>query len=327
MLDWRYYRERMFKGFHWPLFQIVVFLSVLGLMVISSASHGIHGNFAVKQLTWLGIAVLALFIVVWAGYRTFLNYAYAMYVLSILLLLTVMFLGAIRMGAQRWIHFGSFAFQPSEFAKVATILTLAQYLGERARNRYQTKRFLVAFLIVVFPMLLILEQPDLGTGMIFLPIFFCILFLWGVKLRYFITTLLLGSVSLPFFWMILKEYQKRRLLVFLNPNVDPLGAGYTVIQSKIAVGSGELLGKGFLHGTQNKLNFLPEHHTDFIFCVLAEEWGFLGSLCLILLFALLFMKMIQVVHRTNDTRARLIAAGIIAMIFFQIGRARVGKEC
>ncbi len=318
MIPIAYHKERLFKGFYWPLFRIVIFISLLGLVAIYSASKGSPSNYALKQLLWLGVAVLALLSVVWVGYRTLLSYAYAMYAFSIFLLLVAMFLGVIRLGAQRWLHLGPLIIQPSEFAKIATILTLAQYLGERARNRYQTKRFLVSFFIVAVPMMLILEQPDLGTGMIFLPILFCVLFLWGVRLRYLIITTSLGLVSLPIFWAVLKGYQKKRLLVFLNPNIDPLGAGYTAIQSKIAVGSGQLFGKGFLHGTQNNLNFLPEHHTDFIFCVVAEEWGFMGSLCLLLLFAFLFIKMIRVIERTHDTRARLIAAGVISMIFFHV---------
>ncbi len=313
-----YHKDRVFKGFYWPLFSVVVFISLLGIAAIYSASRGLPSNYAPKQCLWLAIAVISLFMTVWLGYRTLLSYAYVMYALSIVFLLLVMFLGAIHLGAQRWLHLGPLVIQPSEFSKIATILTLAQYLGERARNRYQTKRFLISFFIVAFPMLLILKQPDLGTALIFLPILFCILFLWGVRLRYLIITASLGLLSLPVFWAAMKGYQKKRLLVFLNPNVDPLGSGYTALQSKIAVGSGELLGKGYLHGTQNKLNFLPEHHTDFIFCVVAEEWGYIGAICLLLIFTLLFVKMIQVFQRTSDTRARLIAAGVISMIFFHV---------
>ena len=318
MFNLAYLKEKLFKGFYWPLFRLAVLMALVGLAVIYSASRGLSVNFAEKQFIWLGVAILALFTVVWLGYRTLLSYGYAMYALSIGLLLVVMLMGAVRLGAQRWIHFGPFAIQPSEFAKIATILTLAQYLGERAKNRYQTKRFLAAFFIVAFPMLLILKQPDLGTALIFLPIFFCMLLLWGVRLRYFVITGLMGASIMPVFWALLKGYQKKRLLVFMNPNVDPLGSGYTAIQSKIEVGSGELFGKGYLHGTQIKLNFLPEHHTDFIFCVIAEEWGFLGSLCLLLMFCLLFVKMIHVIQRTSDTRARLLATGIIAMVFFHV---------
>lgn len=318
MMSFSYIRDRLFKGFDWPLFRAAVFMSVVGLFAIYSAAKGPAGYFAGKQLIWLGIAILALWGVVWLGYRAFLSYAYPLYALAILLLLGVMFLGAIRLGAQRWIHLGPLAIQPSEFAKIATILALAQYLGERARNRYQTRRFLVSFLLVAFPMALIVEQPDLGTALIFLPILFCMLFLWGVRLRYLWITAGLGLISMPVFWLLLKEYQKKRLLVFLNPNIDPLGAGYTAIQSKIAVGSGELFGKGFFQGTQNRLDFLPERHTDFVFCVVAEEWGFLGSVCVLVLFSLLFVEMIRVIQRTTDTRARLIAAGVVSMVFFHV---------
>src|SRR3989338_7008767 len=204
MLSLEYLREKLFRGFYWPLFRLAVLMALIGLAVIYSASRGMATNFAEKQFIWLGVALLALFTVVWFGYRTFLSYGYAMYALSIGLLLVVMFMGAVRLGAQRWIHLGPFAIQPSEFAKIATILTLAQYRGERARNRYQTKRFLAAFFIVAFPMLLILEQPDLGTAIIFLPVLFCMLLMWGVRIRYFVIMALMGISTLPVFWTLLK---------------------------------------------------------------------------------------------------------------------------
>lgn len=318
MFNLYYWRERVLRDFHWPLFHLAVLISLVGVVAIYSASHEHVGNYAAKQLVWLTISVFALFAVVWLGYRRLLGYSYAFYTISIGLLLGVMVLGDARLGAQRWIEIGPFVLQPSEFAKVAVILTLAQYLGERARNRYQTKRFLVAFMLVAFPMVFILKQPDLGTTLIFIPILFCILFLWGVRLRYLVVTSLCALGSFPVFWMLLKEYQRSRLLVFLNPNIDPLGAGYTAVQSKIAVGAGQLLGKGYFQGTQNRLRFLPEHHTDFIFCVIAEEWGFVGVCLILLLFALLLLRMIRVIERTSDTRARLIAAGVVSMIFFQV---------
>jgi len=318
MFNGYYWKERVFRDFYWPLFFLAVLISLVGIVAIFSASHSHGANYAAKQLVWLAVSIFVLFAVVWIGYRRLLGYSYAFYFISVALLVGVIVLGEARLGAQRWIEIGPFVLQPSEFAKVAVILTLAQYLGERARNRYQTKRFLIAFMLVAFPMVFILKQPDLGTTLIFIPILFCVLFLWGVRLRYLIVTCLCAGMSLPVFWMLLKEYQKNRLLVFMNPNIDPLGAGYTALQSKIAVGAGQLFGKGFLQGTQNRLRFLPEHHTDFIFCVIAEEWGFMGTCLILLLFALLFLRMVRVIERTSDTRARLIAAGVVSMIFFQV---------
>lgn len=311
-------REKIFKRFYWQLFIMVCFLTVTGIFAIFSASQAEGGTFAVRQLQWFGISVLALFTVVWIGYRRLLGYAYVYYWLSVALLLYVMFSGATRLGATRWISLGPFALQPSELAKIAIIMALAHYLGENVMSRYQIRYFIAAFMMVAFPMALILKQPDLGTALIFLPILFCSLFLWGVHLRYLIITASCSLVSLPVFWTLLKGYQKNRILVFFNPNIDPLGAGYTAIQSKIAVGSGQLTGKGFLQGTQNKLNFLPEHHTDFIFCVIAEEWGFVGVCFFILCFTYLFIKMFRVIESTNDQRGKLMAAGIISMIFFQV---------
>jgi rod shape determining protein RodA len=313
-----YYKDRLFKGFHWRLLSAALAIATVGLVMIYSASRGLAYSYAARQAVWLALAIPILFTVVAIGYRKLLSFAYTFYAAAVALLILVMVLGETRLGAQRWLEIGPFSLQPSEFAKLATILALAQYLGERARNRYQMKRFFVAFFMVAFPMVLILRQPDLGTALIFLPILFCVLFLWGVRIRYLAVTLLCGLASLPVFWFLLRSYQKKRLLVFLNPDIDPLGAGYTAVQAKIAVGSGGLLGKGFLEGTQNRLHFLPEHHTDFIFCVAAEEWGFVGSLVILLLFALLFVRMLEVIERTSDTRARLIAAGIISMMFFHV---------
>jgi len=313
-----YFKERLFRGFSWSLFWTAALIAGFGVIAIFSASKGMPSNYALKQVMWLVIAHLALFAVVWVGYRRILGFSYAFYAFTLILLLYVIFMGATRFGAQRWIAIGPFALQPSELAKIATILTLAQYLGDRARNRYATTRFLAAFLIAAVPIGLIVRQPDLGTSLVFLPILFCILFVWGVKLRFLIMPALCALCSMPIFWMLLKPYQRNRILTFVNPDADPLGAGYTAIQSKIAVGSGGFVGKGFLHGTQNQLDFLPQHHTDFIFCVVAEEAGFLGTMLVLFLFALLFMGMLRVIERTTDVRGRLIATGIMAMTFFHV---------
>lgn len=310
--------RKLTRGFYWELFWCAVIVALAGVCFVFSAAYGEAQNLAFRQLVWFGIGLVALFVVVAIGYRSFLNVSYVLYGIAILLLLAVDLLGATRLGAQRWISVGGFGIQPSELCKLAMILTLAHYLGSRVSNLYQFRRFVGAFLLVSFPMLLIIKQPDLGTALIFMPILFVMLFMWGARFRYLLGSMALGLISLPVFWLFLKEYQRRRLLVFLNPNIDPLGSGYTAIQSKIAVGSGGLLGKGWLMGTQNRLNFLPEHHTDFIFCVIAEEWGFIGSLILIFLYGLLVWRSLAVIERTTDPPARLLASGIVAMIFFQI---------
>lgn len=308
----------IFKSFHWKLFLTSVAIGLVGLTTIYSADAHVTGQFAIKQLVWLGVAIGVMFFVFVIGYRPFLNMSYIFYVLALGLLGVVLVMGAIRSGAQRWISLGTIGIQPSEFAKMATILTLASFLESQKLIARRKRGLLAAFLLTFVPLIMIVKQPDLGTAMVFLPFLFCMLFVWGAKIRHLVTTVLLGLGALPFVWLNLREYQQRRILVFMNPNIDPLGSGYTAIQSKIAVGSGGLLGKGFLAGTQNKLAFLPEDHTDFIFGVLAEEWGFLGSLLLLFLYGILVWQMFSIVLRTTDLRARLLGTGIVSMFVFHI---------
>lgn len=318
MFSWRLIQDKLFRGFSWSLFSYAMILSVSGIYVIASAQKGLSVNFAEKQTVWLMISVLMMFLVVWIGYRKILSFCYSLYFISLILLFIVIVSGLIRSGSQRWIALGPFILQPSELAKIATVLVLAQYLGDRPVDRAQLMRFFVAILIALTPMAFILKQPDLGTSLVFIPILVSVLFLWGARIRYFLIIGLGALASLPIFWSFLHNYQKNRLLMFVNPYMDPLGAGYTAIQSKIAVGSGMLTGKGYMAGSQNQLDFLPQHHTDFIFAVVAEEFGYLGCLALFMVFMLLFFKIIQVMERTTEIRARLVAAGILAMISFHV---------
>ncbi len=308
----------LFKSFHWKLFIACVLIGLFGILNIYSADAHAGGQYAIKQFVWLVIAVGVMFVVYAVGYRPFLNVAYILYILALILLGIVLTIGAIRSGAQRWLHLGGFAIQPSEFTKLVTILTLASFLGSRKHLARGRSGLICAFLLTVVPLIMIVKQPDLGTAIIFLPILFCMVFIWGAKLRYLIGTILMGAVFSPIFWFSLREYQKRRLLVFINPDIDPLGSGYTAVQSRIAVGSGGFIGKGFLGGTQHLLAFLPEDHTDFIFGVLAEEWGFLGALLLLLLYAMMIWQMFSILNHTTDIKARLLATGIISMFVFHI---------
>ncbi|MBI4430487.1 MAG: rod shape-determining protein RodA [Candidatus Omnitrophica bacterium] len=309
---------KLFKLLHVKLFFFCLLIGLVGVLNIYSADAHAGGQFALKQLVWLSVAVGVMFVVYAIGYRPFLNAAFLLYLLAIALLGIVLVIGVIRGGAQRWIRFGPVGIQPSEFAKLVMILTLSSFLGSRKDLAKGKSGLVAAFLLTVIPLIMIVKQPDLGTALIFLPVLFCMLFVWGAKLRYLIGTVMLGGFFAPIFWFSLKEYQKRRLLVFINPDIDPLGAGYTAVQSKIAVGSGGLVGKGFLGGTQHLLAFLPEDHTDFIFGVLAEEWGFLGSILLLLLYVMIIWQMFSILEHTTDIKARLLATGIIAMFVFHI---------
>jgi len=276
-------------------------------------------HYALKQLMWLFFGVLIMMLAMLRGYKFFVDTSYIFYVISLLLLVAVGVVGTKVSGAQRWLTLGFFQLQPSELCKLATILTLAKYLGDKKVSQRQWLTVTSAFILTLIPLIFIVIQPDLGTSMIFVPILFCMLYLWGSRLRYLLVPFFLAVLSLPLIWnFLLKDYQKRRLLVFIDPNMDPLGAGYTAIQSKIAIGSGQFFGKGWREGTQNTLRFLPEHHTDFIFSVIGEEWGFVGGWVVICLFIIFLWKAIDVMHLTTDTSAKLLGVGIISMFFFQI---------
>ena len=309
---------RYFKEIHWPIFCLALLLAAVGVLEIYSASLGAGGDWAAKQVLWYFIGAAAFFLALTVGYRFFLNYSYILYVFTLLLLFWVAIFGDTYSGARRWITIGSFQIQPSEFCKIAVILALANFLAGRSALFEQKRSFASAIFFVGFPTLLVLKQPDLGSALVFVPILFAMIFLWGIRIRYLLALLLMGAASIPFLWHTLKPYQQKRILVFLNPKVDPIGASYTAIQSKIAVGSGGLFGKGWLGGTQTQLDFVPEHHTDFIFSVVGEEFGFLGAILLIFLFALLITYAFQIIQHTTDLRARFLALGVASYLSFQV---------
>lgn len=300
---------------------MILGIALWGIFFLYSASYNIgseQGMLALRQMVRIAVGLMVFLGVVSIGYKSFLNISYVLYVVTLILLIMVLVFGTRRYGAQRWLYVGPFSFQPSEFSKIAVILALSHYLGRRKKNLYQIRRFIIAFIMTIVPLVLVLKEPDLGTSLIFIPILLCMLYVWGAKLKYFLMTIVLGLSSLPFLWMLLKPYQKDRLFAFIDPNRDPLGASYTVIQSKIAIGSGGFLGKGWLQGTQNKLYFVPEHHTDFIFSVVGEEGGFISIVVFFLLFVLLFRLSFMAIRRTTDVSGKLLATGIIAMVFFHI---------
>lgn len=310
--------KRWLKDIHWPLFFAMAGLVVIGSAFIYSAAYHDSGFYETKQLFWVIVAVAVFFSTAFFGYRPLLGMSYLLYALAIISLVLVLLLGDSHLGAQRWVSLGPIAFQPSEFAKLATILALANFLGSYNRWEKEGRIFLAASVMALLPFVLIVKQPDLGTSLIFIPMLIAMLLIWGLRYHYFIFAALTGLIGAPPMWGFLKDYQRKRILVFLDPGRDPLGAGYTAIQSKIAVGSGGLFGKGYMAGTQSQLQFVPEHHTDFIFCVIGEEWGFAGALLLLILYGLLFRAAFQVVEHTTDIKAKLLVAGIAAVIFSQL---------
>mgnify|MGYP001950669377 FL=1 len=271
----------------------------IGLVALYSASYE---NVRVPQKIFYDqflCAVVGLGIMYLLGnvdYRKFYDAAYVFYGFNIALLIFVLLGGRYALGAKRWISIAGVNFQPSELMKLSLILMLGRYFSNRrptlsfgffSRTQVLFRDLIIPFVITAIPMLLIFKQPDLGTALLLFGIFLTMIFITSLEYRYIFGFLGLCLSLVPFAWNILKSYQKDRLLVFLNPNIDPLGAGYTIIQSKIAIGSGQVFGKGWLAGTQNYLNFLPERHTDFIFSVIGEEWGLIGALLVVLFYFLL----------------------------------------
>jgi rod shape determining protein RodA len=279
-----------------------------------------------RQIFWIILGVLFFLAMSRFNYRRLWDMTYFLYGLALFLLFLVVILGLVRLGAQRWIRIAWLNFQPSELAKIAGVIFLARYFSAKSASsihhtaaKYGIFRaFILPSFFIALPVGLIIEQPDLGTGLIILFIFVAFMYIGGVRSKYLITISLIGVLLLPVFWHVLRDYQKDRLMAFLNPHIDPLGAGYTVIQSKIAIGSGGLFGKGWLAGTQSQLHFLPESHTDFIFATFAEEWGFLGALFLLFLYFILIRQGIKIALATGDYFGRLLAFGISLMLGIQI---------
>jgi len=295
-------------------------LAVCGVFCIYSAAAGNAGrgfDFAFRQAAWLAFSLFSMISIMLVGHRKLLEGAYPLFGLALLLLLLTALLAPKVKGAQSWLGFGGIRFQPSEFAKISIILVLSKFLSRYPPTDLKT--FFAALGVIALPVLLVLLQPDAGSALVYLVISFVMLLAAGTPLKYLGTIVGLCLAAIPFLIIfVLKEYQKNRILVFIDPMRDPLGAGYNVIQSRIAVGSGGLTGKGFMMGTQSKLKFLPEPHTDFIFSVFSEEFGFIGNLILIFLFTVLLFRIIFIGIISKDRRCKILVSGVAAWLWFQM---------
>lgn len=314
--------RRLVQNFDWVLFSTVIILSTIGIINLYSATVALTDSptpLYIKQVYWFVIGLIAMVLVFTFSYQHLNNYAYHLYVLSILLLLFVLLFGDAISGSKRWIELGFVSFQPSEITKLTLVLALARYLSRSSLWAAPSlKHLIVPVLLLVLPFSLIIMEPDLGTAILLFIIFISILLFSGVKCRPFLYIIPGIILTLPLGWFLLKDYQRLRIISFFDPGRDPLGAGYHAIQSKIAIGSGLFLGKGFLKGTQTQLNFLPEHHTDFIFSVLAEEWGFLGSIILIALYLSLIFCGLRIARQSRNRFGTILAMGIVFLIFWQV---------
>lgn len=323
--------RRLWRNFDWITLLIVILISFIGILTIYSTTRQPYGApqapFYLKQFLWLGIGLAGLILIVSFDYIWLNRFSIPLYVAGLALLIIVMLIGKTGMGAQRWISLGPVSFQPSEFFKLIFIVMLAHSLSI-SQDFIGLKSFLrISFFIVVLPFLLILKQPDLGTALVLLALFFLIMLARGIQRKALIVILSVSIVSLPFLgsivWSGLKQYQKNRVIAFVDADVDPSGIGYHIKQSKIAIGSGELIGKGFLKGTQGPFRFLPEKHTDFIFSAFAEEWGFLGSALLLSLYFIFILRGLDTSRKAKDDFGKILALGITFMFslyfFINIG--------
>ena len=314
--------KRLLRRTDLTLIAAAAAIVIMSLVIIGSATHV---NTPSEERYWFvqrqGISIivdiaLAIFLMNF-DYKILQRYGNHFYVFNLILLILVMLIGQTALGAQRWIALGPISIQPSEFSKLIMIIALAALMEKRGRIRSLSDLTPVAGYVLV-PFLLVLKQPDLGTSLVFLAIFFGMVFVAGIRLRILFGIFGLGLAAMPVLWHFLKDYQKMRIMVFMDPNVDPLGAGYHIIQSKIAIGSGLLFGKGLFGGTQSQLNFLPENHTDFIFSVVGEELGFVGCAVLLLLYLIVLWRGIKIAQDASDTFGRLLAVGITSMIAFHV---------
>ena len=331
--------QKFLKQFDLGVFLPTFLLIVIGLFAVYSATHlssTTSQNYFSRQLIYAFLGILLIISVTFIPYKVIFDSSYVLYVLSLILLLLVLIKGVRGYGAERWLAFGPMRLQPSEFAKIATVLAVARYLSQAKRNINQPKHLAVVFLMILIPFALIAKQPDLGTSLVFLALIIPMIYMAGiswfvlfilippvitmvasfnlyaymgwillisivlllsqqkifVKILVFLMHIAVGAVT-PILWNSLRPYQQQRILTFIQPEKDPRGAGYQIIQSKVAIGSGGVWGKGFLQGSQSQLNFLPAHHTDFIFSVLGEEQGFVGVFLILVIFELLEMPFIR----------------------------------
>ncbi|MES0445423.1 MAG: rod shape-determining protein RodA, partial [Desulfobacterales bacterium] len=315
--------RRLVKYFDWGLLGMTVLLGFLGLVTlysaVTSASPTPQKIYYFKQLAWYCAGLIVMVISFLINYKLLDRWANAIYAICILLLICVLLFGKYVGGARRWLILGPLSIQPSEFVKIAVIICLARYYSKIANIRgLNLRELLTPLILAAIPIFLIVRQPDLGTAMLVVLIAGSMTVFVKIERRSFLYIIASCTITIPMVWFFLKGYQKKRILTFLNPDRDPLGAGYHIIQSKIAIGSGMISGKGFLKGTQNALSFLPEQHTDFIFSVLAEEMGFVGSVIPLLIFMMLIIWGLNVAYRCRDPFGTILAVGISSMIFWQV---------
>jgi rod shape determining protein RodA len=311
--------RRLYYHIDWALVAAVLVLAAMGILMIYSATQSSAPRLYMAQVYALGLGLVALLVALSIDYRTLADRSHLIYIAVVLLLLYVMFFGAVRGGARRWIPLGSFNLQPSEFVKMAVALVLAKFFGESRRGAPSMSDLLIAGALAGLPFLLIARQPDLGTAVTILPVYLAIAFVAGLPLRVLGIVALAAILIAPVAWKFgLKDYQRQRVITFVDPSKDTRGAGYQQIQARITAGSGGLWGKGFMKGTQGQLRFLPVAHNDFIFSVWAEEQGFVGVLAALGLYLFVILRSLDAARLAKDRLGAYLVLGVLASFTFQV---------
>ncbi len=315
--------RRLVEYFDWWMLSLTAIAVGVGLVTLYSAlnagiSTHLSGLFP-RQLLWYGVGFVIMVICFLINYKTIERWGHLYYFFCIGLLVAVILFGKYVGGSKRWLAVGPASIQPSEMVKLAVIIMLARYYARIVRTEgVRLRELFTPVMITAIPFILIVQQPDLGTAMVIALIAASMTLYIKIERKTLIGLFATGALAIPVVWFFLKGYQKQRILTFLNPDRDPLGAGYHIIQSKIAIGSGMITGKGFLKGSQNTLDFLPEQHTDFIFSVLSEEWGFLGSAFILFIFLMILVWGLQIAQRSRDPFGTILSVGVTCLIGWQV---------
>lgn len=320
-------KERpFFQNFDWFLLLAVGLLVILGIVLINNTTAGVEGifdtsdllgDFTFRQILYAIAGFVALFFLATLDYRVFAGMQWGFYALLLGLLAVVFVIGQITRGAQRWIDFGTFQLQPSELGKLLIVLVLAKFLADNSKQMNKWRTLFFALGLILIPTAMIYLQPDLGTAMIFMFVWGVMVLAAGLSWKQILVIALVIAIMIPVIWATMQPYQRDRIAVFLNPGSDPLGSGYNVTQARIAIGSGQLYGRGIGAGTQSQLQFLRIRHTDFIFSVVGEELGFFGGVFLFAVYTFVLLRMLRAAQLSRSAFGRLVAVGFTAALFFQ----------
>ena len=297
---------------------LITLVACFGFILMYSAAQGNFSPWAYRQMIYFAVFMPIMIIIGLVDLRFWYKSTYLFYYIALALLLIVHLLGYTAMGATRWIDLGLMKLQPSELMKICIIFALARYFHDLGDKSISLQYLIVPSIMLIVPIALIIKQPDLGTAMILLMLGVIMFFMAGVKKWIFIVGIASFAVAIPLIWQFLYDYQKNRILTFIDPSRDPLGDGYNIIQSKIAIGSGGFTGKGFMQGSQSQLQFLPEHQTDFIFTMISEEWGFLGAGLVLLAFSVIIFYCYVIALNAKSKFGSLLAMGVVSMFFLHV---------